>query len=130
MRLLLSTLLVSTTTAFLPPTSPRTPSLPALQMASGGPLSLRPIGIGSASPSTTITNVDLESVHDTSDEWIRTRTGIESRNVLIHEGTRKVVGEAGEVEEKETLRSLGIDGACCTCVYDLVFVLYDWLPLI
>lgn len=83
-------------------------------MASGGPLSLRPIGIGSSSPVTTITNEDLESVHDTSDEWIRTRTGIERRNVLVHDGTRKVIGDNdGEGLEKETLRTLGIDGACC-----------------
>ena len=52
---------------------------------------VRPIGIGSASPSTLITNVDLESVHDTSDEWIKTRTGISERRVLVHEGTRPVV---------------------------------------
>ena len=49
---------------------------------------VRPIGIGSASPSTLLTNVDLESVHDTSDEWIKTRTGISERRVLVHEGTR------------------------------------------
>jgi hypothetical protein len=110
MKFLLATLLLSTSTAFLAPTA-TTPRLSPLH-ASGGPLSVRPIGIGSSSPSTTITNFDLESVHDTTDEWIRTRTGIESRNVLVHEGTRKVVGDAadGEKEEKETLRTLGVDG--------------------
>ena len=58
--------------------------------------------------------MDLESVHDTSDEWIRTRTGIERRNVLVHDGTRKVVGSDNDEEllEKENLRSLGIDGTC------------------
>ena len=84
---------------------------------------MRPIGIGSSSPVTTITNFDLETVHDTSDEWIRTRTGIESRNVLVHEGTRGVIGGAnGEEEEKETLRTLGVDGTflswfCFDCLY-------------
>jgi hypothetical protein len=116
MRLLLPSLLLSSTcSAFLSP--PRSPTKTSLTMAAGGPLSVRPIGIGSASPSTTITNFDLESVHDTSDEWIRTRTGIESRKVLVHEGTRKVVkegkeGELDDVEEKETLRTLGVDGEC------------------
>ena len=111
--LLASLLLPSTTTAF---TSPRNNNRALIRplYASGGALHIRPVGIGSASPVTTITNVDLESVHDTSDEWIRTRTGIERRNVLVHDGTRKVVGSDNDEEllEKENLRSLGIDGTC------------------
>ncbi|MFY9188460.1 MAG: beta-ketoacyl-ACP synthase III [bacterium] len=39
------------------------------------------IGWGSALPSTVITNQDLEKTVDTSDEWIRTRTGIRERRV-------------------------------------------------
>ena len=38
------------------------------------------IGIGKYVPSTRKTNVDLEKIMDTSDEWIRTRTGIEARH--------------------------------------------------
>lgn len=81
--------------------------------AQGGKLSVRPIGIGSAAPSTVITNTDLESVHDTTDEWIRTRTGIEERRVLIHEGTRQIISsDTGETTETpETLRALGIEAA-------------------
>lgn len=56
----------------------------ALSMVTTGPLKCRPIGIGSAAPKTVITNVDLESVVETSDEWIRTRTGISERRVLLH----------------------------------------------
>lgn len=108
MRLLTASLLLTTTTAFLTPSSQNQPTL---LKATGGPLSVRPIGIGSSAPSTTITNFDLESVHDTSDEWIRTRTGIEERKVLVHEGTRKVVEGENEAAEKETLRTLGIDAA-------------------
>lgn len=119
MKLLLATLLLPQSASFLlpPPQSPLT----ALH-ASGGPLTVRPVGIGSSSPVTTITNFDLETVHDTSDEWIRTRTGIESRNVLVHEGTRRVVGGAdGEEEEKETLRTLGVDGTfVCPCLFWIV----------
>ena len=85
-------------------------------------MSVRPIGIGSASPQTLITNVDLESVHDTSDEWIRTRTGISERRVLVHDGTRDVIemsdadGSSGSAvadagEAPETLRTLGIEAA-------------------
>ena len=57
---------------------------------------LRTIGIGSAAPRTLVTNVDLESVHDTSDEWIRSRTGISQTRMLVHEGTREVVTKAAD----------------------------------
>ena len=79
---------------------------------------------GSAAPSTLITNVDLESVHDTSDEWIRSRTDIQQRRVLVHEGTRSVIQQAAaeeggteggggtvDTEIPETLRTLGIEAA-------------------
>jgi 3-oxoacyl-[acyl-carrier-protein] synthase-3 len=37
------------------------------------------IGIGRYTPEKIVTNFDLEKIMDTSDEWIRTRTGIEER---------------------------------------------------
>ena len=43
----------------------------------------RPIGVGSAVPPTIMTNQDLELVVETNDEWIRTRTGIAQRHVLV-----------------------------------------------
>lgn len=39
------------------------------------------IGIGKCVPSQIVTNADLEARMDTSDEWIRTRTGIEQRHI-------------------------------------------------
>src|SRR5688572_28579929 len=39
-------------------------------------------GLGSYFPSQIVTNADLEKIVDTSDEWIRTRTGIEERRKL------------------------------------------------
>jgi len=39
------------------------------------------IGVGSAVPEKVLTNADLEKMVDTTDEWIRTRTGIEERRV-------------------------------------------------
>ena len=42
------------------------------------------IGTGSATPELVVKNTELESFLDTSDEWIRTRTGIEERH--IHDG--------------------------------------------
>lgn len=39
------------------------------------------LGTGSCLPEKVLTNVELESLVDTNDEWIRTRTGIESRRI-------------------------------------------------
>jgi 3-oxoacyl-[acyl-carrier-protein] synthase III len=39
------------------------------------------VGIGRYLPERIVTNADLEKVMDTSDEWIRTRTGIEERRI-------------------------------------------------
>ncbi|BAQ10269.1 3-oxoacyl-acp synthase [Bacillus sp. OxB-1] len=39
------------------------------------------IGIGKCVPAQVVTNADLEERMDTSDEWIRTRTGIEQRHI-------------------------------------------------
>lgn len=41
----------------------------------------RIVGVGSGFPETVMTNADFEKFIDTSDEWIRTRTGIETRRI-------------------------------------------------
>lgn len=49
-----------------------------------GTVNGRPVGIwgtGSAVPERVLTNADLEKMVDTSDEWIRTRTGIRERRI-------------------------------------------------
>ncbi len=40
------------------------------------------IGLGSAAPDKVLTNFDMEKIVDTSDQWIRERTGIERRHIL------------------------------------------------
>lgn len=72
---------VSRPAATTTPLETTTATTTALKATSGS-LGCRPIGIGSAHPSTIITNDDLSQVVDTSDEWIRTRTGIAQRRVL------------------------------------------------
>lgn len=72
-------------------------------MATAGPIACKPVGIGSAAPKTVITNVDLEGVVETSDEWIRTRTGISQRRVLTFPGNDE---ENSEGQEKESLVDL------------------------
>lgn len=44
-------------------------------------MGLKIIGTGSYAPEQVLTNKDLEKMVDTSDEWIRTRTGIEERHI-------------------------------------------------
>ncbi len=54
-------------------------------------------GIGFQVPKTVITNDDLTKILDTSDEWIKTRTGIEKRHVLSGNETAVEMGiEAGK----------------------------------
>lgn len=52
------------------------------------------IGIGKYLPEKVVTNVDLEKILDTSDEWIRTRTGIEQRYIAENEETSDLAYKA------------------------------------
>lgn len=61
-------------------------------------------GIGAAVPEKIVTNYDLEKMVDTSDEWIRTRTGIRERRIapetmatsqLAEESARQALAQAG-----------------------------------
>ena len=62
------------------------------------------IGTGSYLPEKVLTNFDLEKIVDTSDEWIRTRTGIEERHIaaddeaasdLVLKATKNALAMAG-----------------------------------
>ncbi len=54
----------------------------------------RIIGTGSSVPSKVLTNADLESMVDTSDEWITTRTGIRERRIAVQESASDMATEA------------------------------------
>ena len=54
----------------------------ACSASSRSRLRARLVGTGSCAPATIVTNTDLESVVETSDEWITKRTGIKSRHLL------------------------------------------------
>lgn len=47
----------------------------------------RIIGTGSCLPKAVVTNDDLSKIMDTSDEWIRSRTGIRERRLVKEETT-------------------------------------------
>lgn len=78
-------------------------STSSLSMASSGPMACRAIGIGSAAPKTVITNVDLENVVETSDEWIQSRTGISQRHVLLNDKTEESIKTLGKDAAKHAL---------------------------
>lgn len=65
------------------------------------------LGIGRYVPDQIITNLDLEKKMDTSDEWIRTRTGIEERHIAQDDiGTSDMAYEAA----LKALENAGISG--------------------
>ena len=55
---------------------------------------MRILGTGSALPERRVTNEELTAFLDTSDEWIRTRTGIAERRVLNEESVLSLAREA------------------------------------
>lgn len=57
-------------------------------------MSIRIIGTGSALPEKCVTNDDLAKLMDTSDEWIRERTGIGSRYLSTGETVASLAGKA------------------------------------
>ena len=54
------------------------------------------IGMGKYVPEKVMTNLDFEKILDTSDEWIRTRTGIEERRYAEGEETSDLAFKAAE----------------------------------
>ena len=65
---------------------------------------IRITGTGSAVPARRVTNDDLGKIVDTSDEWIRSRTGIESRYLAVEETTTGLSAEAA----KKALAAAGV----------------------
>ena len=61
-------------------------------------------GTGSVLPDKVLTNADLEEMVDTSDEWIRDRTGIKKRHVVDGETTCDIA----EVASRRAIEAAGI----------------------
>ena len=64
--------------------------------------------IGTFLPAKTLTNHDFEKMVDTSDEWIRTRTGMEKRHIA---GIDETPASMGTHAAQEAIRSANIDPA-------------------
>src|SRR5437773_2701639 len=82
------------------------------------------IGTGRFLPEKILTNADLEKMVDTTDEWIRTRTGIEERRIARPgEATSDLAVEASKLAlENAKTRPEEIDAILvCTCTPDMFF---------
>ena len=89
---------------------------------------IRITGTGSALPGRIVTNKELEQLVETSDEWIRERTGIAERHVsvgetvvtLASEAARKALEQAGKRAEEIDLILVATCSPeqylpCCAC---------------
>ena len=66
----------------------------------------RIVGTGSYLPEKVVTNADLEKMLDTSDEWIRERTGISERRIARDDETS---GDMAEVAAQRAMQAAGIN---------------------
>ena len=82
-------------------------------------------GVGGNVPDYVVTNNELESIVDTSDEWITTRTGIKQRHILkgTDQGTSVMAVKAvNEVLEKTNTKPEEVELLlCATVTPDMVF---------
>ena len=68
----------------------------------------RILGTGGYLPARVVTNADLEAIVDTTDSWIRERTGIEKRH-LVSEG--ETCCDLAEIAARRALEAAGLDPA-------------------
>ncbi|MGE0114202.1 MAG: beta-ketoacyl-ACP synthase III [Steroidobacteraceae bacterium] len=73
------------------------------------------VGTGSYLPEKVLTNADLEKLVDTTDEWIRTRTGIERRHVVAENET------TCDMAEQAARRAMQAAGVAATEI-DLIVI--------
>lgn len=80
------------------------------------------VGTGSYAPPRIVTNDDLAEIVETSDEWIRTRTGISERHIsdgpgttwMAAEAAKKALGDAGvKPEEIDIIITATTTADCC-----------------
>ena len=81
-------------------------------------------GVGHHAPARVMTNADLEKLVDTSDEWIRTRTGIRERRIAAD---GEMTSDMGAAAARKALAAAGVAAEdveaiyVATCTPDMVF---------
>ena len=82
------------------------------------------LGTGRFLPEKILTNAELEKMVETSDEWIRTRTGIQERRIASRD---EATSDLAIAASKLALRNAGVQAAeieailTCTCTPDMFF---------
>lgn len=82
-------------------------------------------GVGAFVPDYRLTNAELETMVETSDEWIKTRTGVEERRIL--KGENRGVSDMAVPAVAELCKKRGISAEeidciiCCTVTADMLF---------
>ena len=81
-------------------------------------------GVGHHAPARVMTNADLEKLVDTSDEWIRTRTGIRERRIAAD---GEMTSDMGAAAARKALAAAGVAAEdveaiyVATCTPDMIF---------
>jgi len=81
-------------------------------------------GVGSYVPARVLTNLDLEKLVDTSDEWIMTRTGVKERRIAAKD---EFTSDLGAKAAQRALKSAGVTAdqvdliIVATCTPDMLF---------
>lgn len=81
-------------------------------------------GTGHYAPAKVLTNADLEKMVDTSDEWIRTRTGIRERHIAADDEMTSdmAVAAARRALERAGVAPADVEGIyVATCTPDMIF---------
>lgn len=82
-------------------------------------------GVGGYVPEYRLTNKELETLVETNDEWIKSRTGVEERRILKGEG--KATSDLGAPAVLDLCKKRGLDPLeidviiCCTVTADMLF---------
>lgn len=80
-------------------------------------MSLRILALGHSAPALAVSNNDLAEIMDTSDEWIRSRTGIGSRHLSRGESLTDLSAAAARVAlERAGVKAQELDYILCTTV--------------
>ena len=90
-------------------------------------------GTGSCLPKLRVTNDDLGQIMETSDEWIRSRTGIIARHIAVEETTTGMSTEAaGKALKNADISAEDVDiiiAATVSADKHLLYLLKELLPL-
>jgi 3-oxoacyl-[acyl-carrier-protein] synthase III len=89
------------------------------------PRSVRLVGWGSYVPEKVLSNADLERLVDTSDEWIRTRTGIRERRVAAPDETTATLGA---IAAQRAIAVAGLDARDIDLILVATLTPDYWMP--